>query len=409
MEKFIKSIELDNLISKYQTPLIVYDQIRMEENLKSYIDSFKSANFTTEIAFASKALSIKEMYRLCMKHQISIDTVSIGEIHTALSVGFDPQKIYFHGNNKTRSDLEYVVEKGIGYIIVDNYDELTRLGEVAKSFGKTVNILIRVNPIVETVDENHKYIQTANLDSKFGVLVNQQLYDKVAELSMTNLCFKGIHCHVGSQITKQEFFNQSIETMAEIAQAIYTNTQVDIEVLNIGGGYGQDCDACAILKQNIVLLEQILKDNPANIQKVVIEPGRSIVNNFAVTLYQVGSVKHPTTFDIVSVDGSMADNIRPALYQAKYEAVNLSNPSGPIVSTRLVGRCCESGDVLIEMCQLNQARVNDVIGVLKTGAYTYSMAMNYNKLSKPAIVFVSDKPKLVVKRETLDDLIKNEL
>jgi diaminopimelate decarboxylase len=275
-------------------------------------------------------------------------------------------------------------------------------------FAKDVFILIRVNPIVETTS-NHAYIQTANLDSKFGVLVNDELYDVINSLSGSRVKFMGIHSHIGSQINDKVFFEQAINTMIDIAVNIKDNTDSEVTVLNIGGGYGQDSDCVALLENNIEILEARIKESDLNINKVVIEPGRSIVNNYGVTLYEVGSVKHPTDFDIVSVDGSMADNIRPALYGAKYDVVNLSNEDSKFVKSRIVGKCCESGDVLINETMMAKANVGDILCVLDTGAYTYSMAMNYNKLSRPAIVFISDDVELVVKRESLDDLIRNEL
>ena len=197
--------------------------------------------------------------------------------------------------------------------------------------------------------------------------------------------------------------------VVDIAVEINTNTKTEVTVLNIGGGYGQDSDCVALLENNISILETRIKETGLNINEVVIEPGRSIVNNYGVTLYEVGSVKHPTDFDIVSVDGSMADNIRPALYGAKYNVVNLSNEDGLQVKSRIVGKCCESGDVLINETMMAKANVGDILCMQDTGAYTYSMAMNYNKLSRPAIVFINDNVNLVVKRESLEDLIRNEL
>jgi diaminopimelate decarboxylase len=392
----------------FGTPLICYNETKMVENMQAYKDSFKSELFTCEIAYASKALSIKHMYRLCLANGFAIDTVSIGEIYTAMSVGFDPKLIYFHGNNKTIDDLLFAINNNVGYIIVDNYDEVRRLVKLCDELAKDVFILIRVNPIVETTS-NHAYIQTANLDSKFGVLVNDELYDVINSLSGSRVKFMGIHSHIGSQINDKVFFEQAINTMIDIAVNIKDNTDSEVTVLNIGGGYGQDSDCVALLENNIEILEARIKESDLNINKVVIEPGRSIVNNYGVTLYEVGSVKHPTDFDIVSVDGSMADNIRPALYGAKYDVVNLSNEDSKFVKSRIVGKCCESGDVLINETMMAKANVGDILCMLDTGAYTYSMAMNYNKLSRPAIVFISDDVELVVKRESLDDLIRNEL
>jgi diaminopimelate decarboxylase len=408
MKEKLHEVGVNKLVDMFGTPLICYNETKMVENMQAYKESFKSELFTCEIAYASKALSIKHMYRLCLANGFAIDTVSIGEIYTAMSVGFDPKLIYFHGNNKTIDDLIFAINNNVGYIIVDNYDEVRRLVKLCDELAKDVFILIRVNPIVETTS-NHAYIQTANLDSKFGVLVNDELYDVINSLSGSRVKFMGIHSHIGSQINDKVFFEQAINTMIDIAVNIKDNTDSEVTVLNIGGGYGQDSDCVALLENNIEILEARIKESDLNINKVVIEPGRSIVNNYGVTLYEVGSVKHPTDFDIVSVDGSMADNIRPALYGAKYDVVNLSNEDSKFVKSRIVGKCCESGDVLINETMMAKANVGDILCVLDTGAYTYSMAMNYNKLSRPAIVFISDDVELVVKRESLDDLIRNEL
>jgi len=408
MKEKLHEVGVNKLVDMFGTPLICYNETKMVENMQAYKDSFKSELFTCEIAYASKALSIKHMYRLCLANGFAIDTVSIGEIYTAMSVGFDPKLIYFHGNNKTIDDLLFAINNNVGYIIVDNYDEVRRLVKLCDELAKDVFILIRVNPIVETTS-NHAYIQTANLDSKFGVLVDDELYDVINSLSGSRVKFMGIHSHIGSQINDKVFFEQAINTMIDIAVNIKDNTDSEVTVLNIGGGYGQDSDCVALLENNIEILEARIKESDLNINKVVIEPGRSIVNNYGVTLYEVGSVKHPTDFDIVSVDGSMADNIRPALYGAKYDVVNLSNEDSKFVKSRIVGKCCESGDVLINETMMAKANVGDILCMLDTGAYTYSMAMNYNKLSRPAIVFISDDVELVVKRESLDDLIRNEL
>ena len=409
----ISNVDLNYLKEKYGTPLYIYDENHLKNNLKLYLDNFKSDKFETEVLYASKAFSVKEMIRIVKSLGASLDVVSYGELYTALSVGFDPAKIYFHGNNKTINELNYAIDNNIGTIVVDNLDELKCLNELAKTKGKVVNILIRLNVGVSA--HTHKFIVTAHIDSKFGVLYNSVDYKEMINLvsNSNNINLLGFHSHIGSQIFDLEAFKAAIKKLIVVLKDF--NYPM---VLNIGGGYGvkytdedKPISFDKVSKTLINLTNELLDENNLKLKKLCMEPGRSIVAEAGYTLYTIGYIKQTPNKLYYFIDGGMTDNIRPALYQAKYDAdiVGKENAIKDKVVT-IAGKCCESGDLIIEDIKLPEAKTGDLLVTYTTGAYGYSMSSNYNKALTPAVVFVSDgKDKLVCKRQTYEELLEREL
>jgi len=409
----ISNVDLNYLKEKYGTPLYIYDENHLKNNLKLYLDNFKSDKFETEVLYASKAFSVKEMIRIVKSLGASLDVVSYGELYTALSVGFDPAKIYFHGNNKTIKELNYAIDNNIGTIVVDNLDELKCLNELAKTKGKVVNILIRLNVGVSA--HTHKFIVTAHIDSKFGVLYNSVDYKEMINLvsNSNNINLLGFHSHIGSQIFDLEAFKAAIKKLIVVLKDF--NYPM---VLNIGGGYGvkytdedKPISFDKVSKTLINLTNELLDENNLKLKKLCMEPGRSIVAEAGYTLYTIGYIKQTPNKLYYFIDGGMTDNIRPALYQAKYDAdiVGKENAIKDKVVT-IAGKCCESGDLIIEDIKLPEAKTGDLLVTYTTGAYGYSMSSNYNKALTPAVVFVSDgKDKLVCKRQTYEELLEREL
>ena len=401
------------LKEKYGTPLYIYNVNYIENVINQYKSSFKSDMFETEIIYASKAFCVKEMLRIIKDNNLSLDTVSYGELYTAKMVDFDFSKIYFHGNNKSYNDLMYALKNNVGTIVVDNLMELELLNSLCEELNKEVNILIRLNLGVEA--HTHKFIVTAHIDSKFGVLYNSEDYVK-----MINLCnqskyinLNGFHSHIGSQIFDLFAFKEAINRMVNICKDFnYPLT------LNLGGGFGvhyTDLDKPIPFNEvgNFLInnIEEALKNNNIKIKKLCIEPGRSIVAEAGSTLYTIGFTKQTPNKLYYFIDGGMTDNIRPALYQAMYDAdiVGKENEIKNNIVT-IAGKCCESGDLIIENIMLPNASSGDLLVTYSTGAYGYSMSSNYNKALTPAVVFIKDgNDKLVCKRQTLEELVMREI
>lgn len=397
------------LKEKYGTPLYVYNIDYMVNVIKQYKENFKSNNFETEIIYASKAFCVKEMLRLVKRECLSLDTVSYGEIYTAKSIDFDLSKVYFHGNNKSKEDLLFAINNNVGTIVVDNLMELELLHEL----DKQVNILIRLNLGVEA--HTHKFIVTAHVDSKFGVLYGSNDYIKMIDIckKSNKINLLGFHSHIGSQIFDLEAFNQAIKKMINICK--------DFDyplVLNLGGGFGvhytdedKPIPFNEVSKYLINSVETECLNNNVTIKKLCIEPGRSIVAEAGSTLYTIGFTKQTPNKLYYFIDGGMTDNIRPALYQAMYSAdiVGKENEIKNKVVT-IAGKCCESGDLIIENILLPEAKTGDLLVTYSTGAYGYSMSSNYNKALTPAVVFVENgEDRLAVKRQTLEELIMREI
>ena len=415
----IAGVDTVDIAKEFGTPLYVYDIELVRKNARMYVDAFKNAGVKAQVAYASKAFSSIAILEVINEENLSLDIVSEGELYTALKAGFPPEKIHFHGNNKNRREIEAAIDANIGCIIIDNFDEIILLEEILTEKNKSIDALIRITPGIES--ETHKFIMTGNEDSKFGFnLQNGQADEAFKQLkNHKNIKLKGVHSHIGSQIFSSKSFLLAVEALFNLIESWYKSDNFIPEVMNFGGGFG-----IRYTKEDKPIpynyyVEDIVKATKKAVEKIGIpfpeiwiEPGRSIVGEAGVSLYEIGSQKTiEGVRKYISVDGGMNDNIRPALYDAKYEAVlanRVHDESKEVVS--IAGKCCESGDMLIWDIELPKAKPGDLLAMFSTGAYGYSMASNYNRFAKPAVVFVENKQsQLVVRRETNEDIIKNDL
>lgn len=418
-ELSISKVGVSELKAQYGTPLYVYDENMLVNQCRTFINNFKSSRFSTEVLYASKAFSCLEVLRIASREGLGVDVVSLGEIHTAYKAGYDMRRAYFHGNNKTREELQYALEVGVGTIVIDNDYEYEMINEIVKESGNTVDVLLRINTGIDA--HTHEYIKTAKDDSKFGYSVyDETIYDLIADINnQSNLNFVGFHSHIGSQIFEKTSFFEAVKVVMEFTKKVQERLALTISVLNLGGGFGvyyteedRPFELAEFLREYIEVVERESDNFSLDLTKVVIEPGRSLTCNAGSTLYSVGGVKK--TFagrEYVFVDGGMADNPRYALYKAKYEAMlaNKMNEQADTTYT-VAGKCCESGDMLVMDAKLPKAEQGDLLLVSSTGAYNYSMSSNYNRLPKLPVVFVKDgTSRLVVKGETLEDLIRQDI
>ena len=415
----ISGVGVSELKAQYGTPLYVYDENMLVNQCRTFINNFKSSKFNTEVLYASKAFSCLEVLRIASREGLGVDVVSLGEIHTAYKAGYDMRRAYFHGNNKTREELQYALEVGVGTIVIDNNYEYEMINEIVRESGNTVDVLLRINTGIDA--HTHEYIKTAKDDSKFGYSVyDETIYDLIADINnQSNLNFVGFHSHIGSQIFEKTSFFEAVKVVIEFTKKVQERLGLTISVLNLGGGFGvyyteedRPFELAEFLREYIEVVERESDNFGLDLTKVVIEPGRSLTCNAGSTLYSVGGVKK--TFagrEYVFVDGGMADNPRYALYKAKYEAMlaNKMSEEGDTTYT-VAGKCCESGDMLVMDANLPKAEQGDLLVVSSTGAYNYSMSSNYNRLPKLPVVFVKDgSSRLVVKGETLEDLIRQDI
>ena len=415
----ISGVGVSELKAQYGTPLYVYDENMLVNQCRTFINNFKSSKFNTEVLYASKAFSCLEVLRIVSREGLGVDVVSLGEIHTAYKAGYDMKRAYFHGNNKTREELQYALEVGVGTIVIDNDYEYEMINEIVRESGNTVDVLLRINTGIDA--HTHEYIKTAKDDSKFGYSVyDETIYDLIADINnQSNLNFVGFHSHIGSQIFEKTSFFEAVKVVMEFTRRVQERLGLTISVLNLGGGFGvyyteedRPFELAEFLREYIEVVERESDNFGLDLTKVVIEPGRSLTCNAGSTLYSVGGVKK--TFagrEYVFVDGGMADNPRYALYKAKYEAMlaNKMNQEADTTYT-VAGKCCESGDMLVMDAKLPKAEQGDLLLVSSTGAYNYSMSSNYNRLPKLPVVFVKDgTSRLVVKGETLEDLIRQDI
>ena len=415
----ISGVGVSELKAQYGTPLYVYDENMLVNQCRTFINNFKSSRFSTEVLFASKAFSCLEVLRIANREGLGVDVVSLGEIHTAYKAGYDMRRAYFHGNNKTREELQYALEVGVGTIVIDNDYEYEMINKIVRESGNTVDVLLRINTGIDA--HTHEYIKTAKDDSKFGYSVyDETIYDLIADINnQSNLNFVGFHSHIGSQIFEKTSFFEAVKVVMEFTRRVQERLGLTISVLNLGGGFGvyyteedRPFELAEFLREYIEVVERESDNFGLDLTKVVIEPGRSLTCNAGSTLYSVGGVKK--TFagrEYVFVDGGMADNPRYALYKAKYEAMlaNKMNQEADTTYT-VAGKCCESGDMLVMDAKLPKAEQGDLLLVSSTGAYNYSMSSNYNRLPKLPVVFVKDgTSRLVVKGETLEDLIRQDI
>lgn len=411
----IGGVDSVDLAKKYGTPLYVFDVAAIRNQIRQFKAAFKKENLKYQVSYASKAFAVKAIYQVMKQEDVHIDVVSGGELYTALEAGFPSEKISFHGNNKSVAELEMAVKNHVGVIMLDNFHEIDLLSEILKSEHSEIDVMLRLTPGISA--HTHKYDQTGQTDSKFGFDVESgqasQAMKQVLDDERMNLI--GIHAHIGSQIFGTQGFVMLAQKMIELAKKFQKEFNYWPKVINLGGGFGisyNEDDDPITAQEFISQIGDELKKQCDDVPEIWIEPGRSIVGPAGYTLYTIGSRKDiPNHQSYVSVDGGMGDNIRPALYQAKYEAV-VANKMGQteIESAHIAGKYCESGDILIEDQALPETKPGDILAVLDTGAYGYSMAMNYNRNPRPAVVFVENgQDKLVVKRETYQDLINLDL
>ncbi|AXY25657.1 diaminopimelate decarboxylase [Suicoccus acidiformans] len=411
--------DYQDIAKTYGTPLYIFDEASFIERAKAYKAAIQSDYFETDILFASKALLTKAIAKLIAALDIGQDVVSAGEIYLGLEAGVDPKRMYFHGNNKLNSELLYAVDEGVGTIVIDNRQEMKRLEEICVKKGVNQRVLLRVNPGVEA--HTHEYIKTADNDSKFGESVfDPAIYDIVQALSdSTHLQFAGFHSHIGSQIFDEESFMKAAEEMLAFAAEAQERVGMKVKEINFGGGFGvyytegdEPFQVVDFLPKFVERVHEKGIELGVNLEKVTIEPGRSLVNASGSTLYQVGDLK--TTVggkNYLFINGGMNDNIRPALYQAEYEAI-LTNKAdqAPTKTYTIAGKACESGDKIIEAIDLPEAEPTDYLLVNGTGAYNFVMASNYNSIPVPGMIHINgDEIRATVAQQSFEDMYRTHL
>ncbi|MBQ4629480.1 MAG: diaminopimelate decarboxylase [Clostridia bacterium] len=416
----IGGCDTTELAKEYKTPLYVMDEDRIRDNMRQYknsIDKFYSGN--GRALYASKAFSAVYMYKIAAEEGLGVDVVSGGELYTALKAGFDPSKIVFHGNNKSYDEIHMALNAGVGRLVVDGEGELEKIDAICKELDKKAEILIRVKPGVDA--HTHQFISTGQIDCKFGFAIeNGEAYEFIKKaMTFDTVQIKGLHCHIGSQIFLFEPFKCCAEVMMNFYAELKAELGLTLPELNLGGGFGikyVESDTPVSYEGYIEAVSDIIKgiceENELPIPFIYMEPGRSIVGDAGTTLYTVGTIKdiaHVRKY--VSIDGGLGDNPRYILYGSEYDAVLANRATDtPEETVTVCGKCCESGDIIIENCHLPKAQSGDIVAVMSTGAYNYSMASNYNRIPRPPVVMVSNgKSKVIIKRETYDDIIKNDI
>jgi diaminopimelate decarboxylase len=403
----IAGCDVVELAERFGTPAYIYAEDDIRRRAEEYVRAFEQRTEAFEVIYASKALPCTAAYRLIRDAGLSVDVASGGELHMALAAGFDPARIHMHGNNKTEPELRYAFDSGVGHLILDSFDEIEL---VDRLLDRPQKVLIRVTPGIKP--STHDYVQTGQLDSKFGFGLADQLAQRAVERvrESPNLELVGLHAHIGSQIFELEPYMKAIEVIAEFCETV----DLAPELLNVGGGLGiayMDTDEPPSIEDYVEVkvrgVQRVFDPAP----KILVEPGRSLVGNAGVTAYRVGTVKEiPGVRTYVAVDGGMSDNLRPMLYGSRYEAV-IADRAGesPETLATIAGMHCESGDVLVRDIELAAPRVGDVLVTPATGAYGHAMANNYNGVPRPPVIFCRDgDARVVVRRETWDDLLSRD-
>lgn len=416
----IGGCDATHLAEEYSTPLYVFDEDRIRNNMRLYRDSVdKFYDGKGRILYASKAFSTKYMYKLAKEENLGVDVVSGGELYTAISAGFDTEKIVFHGNNKSYDEIKMAIDSGVGRIVVDGEGEIEKIDSISREKNVTTNILIRVKPGVDA--HTHEFISTGHIDCKFGFSIeNGEAKDFLKKAKeFKNVCIKGLHCHIGSQIFLLDPFRHTAKIMMEFYKMARDEFSLELGELNLGGGFGikyVEGDTPLSYPDYIEAVSEVVKgyckDNNMEVPFIYMEPGRSIVGDAGTTLYTVGTIKDiKNVRKYVSIDGGIGDNPRYILYDAEYDAIIANRANEDATETvTICGKCCESGDIIIKDCHLPKADSGDILAVMSTGAYNYSMASNYNRIPRPCAIMVSKgKSKVIIKRETYEDLIRNDL
>lgn len=415
----VGGVDTLTLAAKYGTPLLVYDIAKIRDQIHRFRNVFEQEHVAYEVSYASKAFASVAIYQVMKQEQAHIDVVSGGELATAIKADFPMAKVSFHGNNKSESELKMALEHGVGTIVVDNFHEIDLLESLLANTSKKVDVQLRITPGIAA--HTNSYIATGQVDSKFGFDVESGQADKALRQLMANpqITVTGIHAHIGSQIFDVQGFEGVARKLVQIAADWQKRFGFHAQVLNVGGGFGikYSAEDHPIHPEDFVraivdVVKKEVQTYGINMPAIWIEPGRSIVGPAGYTLYTIGSRKNiPGLLPYVSVDGGMGDNIRPALYDAKYEAVLARDPRAQNVEdVRIAGKYCESGDILSDRQPLPATKPGDVIVMLDTGAYDYAMASNYNRNPRPAVVFAENgRDQLVIKRESYDDLTHLDL
>lgn len=418
-ELTIGRVKTTELADKFGTPLYIMDEALIRNNCRRYRESFRCNEGKNRVAYAGKAFLTLYMCKIVEESGMYLDVVSAGELYTAHKAAFPMERVLFHGNNKTLDEIEMGVKYGVGTFVVDNFYEIENLNEIAKKYDVKQRIYLRVAPGIEA--HTHDYIKTGQIDSKFGFTPDKEVLSDVINKAedMSNIDLAGLHCHIGSQIFETEPYVEAAKIMLNLIKKIKMHIGFEIKELDLGGGFGiyyTDEDAPKPIEDYTTAIletvDEFCSENNMSVPALTIEPGRSIVGNAGTTLYTAGAIKDiPNIRKYVSVDGGMSDNIRPSLYNAKYEcavANNVISEDREVIT--LAGKCCESGDILIESIELPSIKSGDLIAITTTGAYGYSMSSNYNKNPRPAVVMVANgESKLICKRETYEEIIENEI
>lgn len=416
----IGGLDTVDLAKEYGTPAYIMDENVIRKNMREYLEGARK-HFGPDALplFASKSICFAEIYKIAAEEGLGVDCVSGGELYTACAAGFPTEKIYFHGNNKTDEDIRYAMDIGVGVIVVDNCDELFAVSAEAISRNKVQDILLRITPGIDP--HTHKAIMTGSVDSKFGnaIETGQAMEIVKTALSLGGIRLLGLHCHVGSQIFDIEPFAAAADIMVCFIADIKAQCSYEISQLNLGGGLGvryTENDPHMSYSEAIADIAAVVtgecKKYGVKMPEVRLEPGRSVVAAAGITLYTVGARKEiPGFLNYISVDGGMPDNPRYALYRSNYTFLIANKADRPKdYKATIAGRCCESGDLLGEGVEIQKAERGDILATLTTGAYNFSMASNYNRLPRPPVILVRDgKSRIAVKRESYDDLIRNDI
>lgn len=414
----IGGCDVVELTRNYGTPLMIIDEAEVRRKCREYSSAFWGTGIETETIYASKAFLTTAMCRILHEEGLGLDVVSGGEMYIAEAAGFPMDRLYFHGNNKTPQELLQALRVGVGRFMVDNLQELEILNYLAAERGVVANVIFRVTPGIEA--HTHEYVQTGQLDSKFGMGLSNGVAMEVIRFSqmLSNINVCGVHCHIGSQIFNLDSFAKTVEVMMDFCGQIRDELGIVVNELDLGGGIGipyTEADEEVSIRAYAVIVAEVLKRKALELDlplpKIINEPGRSIIATAGTTVYTTGTIKEiPGIRTYLAVDGGMSDNIRPALYGAKYEAIIANKALEELTNTVTVtGRCCESGDMLIHDLRVPHVEPGDLLAITCTGAYTYTMASNYNAIPKLAIVLVNEgQADLIVRRETYHDLVRRD-
>ncbi len=408
-----------DLAMRFGTPLHVLDEMRIRSACRAYRQA-ASAHFgpLARVVYASKALCTTAVLRIVASEGLGVDVVSGGELHTALCARVRPADIVFHGNNKTPRELAEALSAGVGRIVVDNEEELTRLASLCAEHGTETDILLRIKPGVSA--HTHEYVRTGAIDSKFGVALETGEAERllIRAASVPGIRLRGIHCHIGSQIFGPDSFVEAARIMTGFMADLSERDGILLTELNLGGGYGvryvdEDTPDAPedVFRPVAASIREICENRAFPFPAICLEPGRAIVAEAGTTLYTAGSVKHiPGVRTYVAVDGGMFENPRYALYGSAYEIVRADDPNAVRTDpVTIAGKCCESGDLIQEHIPMPPLGTGDILAVMSTGAYHYSMASNYNRNARPAVVLCREGRAVeIVRRESYEDLVRND-